>query len=123
MQIIFICAVTLRKTRGLNPTYENSIRESPNLQPFKFRRIFSTRTTWVVYGEMGTDIKERQLAECQAVQALMTDAQLKSEAIRKRLADVARDLRAAAEGAGPGSENLLNLASRFERQSQAGDNA
>ncbi|GAA0527767.1 hypothetical protein FHS83_002223 [Rhizomicrobium palustre] len=71
---------------------------------------------------MGKDFRERQAEEDRAAQALITDAQLKSQAIRKRLADVARDLRAAAEQAGTRSENLLNLASRFERQSQSGDN-
>lgn len=71
---------------------------------------------------MDRDFRERQAAERAAAQALVTDAQLKSEAIRQRLAVVARDLRAAAATAGAGRDNLLNLASRFERQSRAGEN-
>jgi len=71
---------------------------------------------------MDRNFRERQTAEKAAAQALMTDAQLKSEAIRQRLAVVARDLRAAATTAGAGRDSLLDLASRFERQSKAGEN-
>ena len=54
--------------------------------------------------------------------ALITDAQIKAEAIRQRLAAVAEDLRLAATQDGVRSENLLDLANRFEQQSRVGDN-
>ena len=72
---------------------------------------------------MGNNYKERQAAERVTSLSLMCEAQLKSEVIRSRLAAVANDLRAAAAESDVGSEHLLNLASRFERQSRAGDNA
>jgi len=71
---------------------------------------------------MGNNFKERHAAERVASLSLMCEAQLKSEAIRRRLAAVANDLRVAAAESGIGREHLLNLASRFERQSRAGDN-
>jgi len=71
---------------------------------------------------MATDRNERQAAERVAALALMCEAQLKSEIIRRRLAVVAGDLRVAAAQSDLGGEHLLNLANRFERQSRAGDN-
>ncbi|MDR3527478.1 MAG: hypothetical protein P4L57_09370 [Rhizomicrobium sp.] len=71
---------------------------------------------------MGNKYTERQAAERVTALSLMGEAQLKSEAIRNRLAAVANDLRVAAAESGIGREHLLNLASRFERQSRAGDN-
>ncbi len=70
---------------------------------------------------MNQDNKERQAEERTAVRFLRYDTQFKSEAIRQRLAAVAIDLRVAAAEAETGREGLLNLASRFERQSRAGD--
>lgn len=71
---------------------------------------------------MGQDLRERQAEEQAKAAALMTDAQLKSAAIRRRLAVVAQELRAYAATAANGNETLLNLANRFERQSRAGEN-
>ena len=70
---------------------------------------------------MDTDLIERQAADGAMAQALTNNAQLKSEAIRKRLAAVAQDLRAAAALAGADSESLLNLAIRFEQHSKLGE--
>jgi hypothetical protein len=72
---------------------------------------------------MSRDYHEWQAAERVEALALKYSLQLKSAAIRRRLADVAGDLRVAAAMSGTGSEHLLTLASRFERQSRAGDNA
>ena len=74
------------------------------------------------FRRMSTDRNERQAVERVAAFALVCEAQLKSESIRRRLAVVAGDLRIAAAQSEIGSEHLLNLANRFERQSRAGDN-
>lgn len=67
------------------------------------------------------DLKKREAEEREKARSLVLRAQIKSNAIRARLADVARDLRVAAASADAGSEHLLSLANRFERQSRAGD--
>lgn len=72
---------------------------------------------------MDKDLKTRHAEESAIAITLMAEVQIKSAAIRARLAAVARDLRNAAATAETGSEHLLNLASRFEHQSQARDNA
>jgi hypothetical protein len=71
--------------------------------------------------QMDKDFTEQQAAERVSALALMCEVQLKSEAIRRRLAAVANDLRIAAAESDIGSEHLLTLASRFERQSRSGD--
>jgi hypothetical protein len=70
---------------------------------------------------MGNDLFCRDADARVIATTLVADAQLKSDAIRRRLADVARELRAHAATAEAGSEHLLNLANRFERHSQAGE--
>ena len=74
------------------------------------------------FRRMNKDRKDWRAGERVAALALICDAQLKSEIIRRRLAVVASDLRVAAAQSDIGSEHLLNLANRFERQSRAGDN-
>ncbi len=71
---------------------------------------------------MGNKYTERQSTERVVSLSLLCEAQLKSDAIRQRLAAVANDLRVAAAESEIGSDHLLSLASRFERQSRAGDN-
>jgi hypothetical protein len=73
---------------------------------------------------MGRAAKDRRqrLEEERAVEnALIAQACETSSAIRSRLAAVADDLRKAALSAGTASENLLQLAKKFEQHARAGD--
>ncbi len=53
--------------------------------------------------------------------ALVARASEKSNVIRQRLAAVAEELREAAATAGTGSDNLLQLANKFEQNSKPGE--
>ena len=66
--------------------------------------------------------RKQRLEEQRAVEAaLIAQASEASLAIRRRLAAVADELRNAAISAGSGSENLLQLANKFEQHARAGD--
>jgi hypothetical protein len=56
-----------------------------------------------------------------AAHNLVERASTRSDVIRKRLADVAVELRQIAATAGNGREDLLNLARKFEQGSLPGD--